>query len=108
MTKTSIELTEDAFEAIFPTIPNPINPNVGWPGDDGRGCLFETYGEQLAFVRRQNPRTVWTLVDGDDGNQLLASGDHLVNRVGYLVSAVPVPEGVAIQVPFAATEHDQD
>jgi hypothetical protein len=41
---------------------------------------------------------VWTLVDGDDGDQYLLSGFHFVNRIGYLVSTVAVPEGLDINV----------
>jgi hypothetical protein len=48
---------------------------------DGPGCLFETYAAELTFVRDQDPRTIWTLVEGDDGNQYVISGYHLVNRI---------------------------
>ncbi|MGO9468045.1 MAG: hypothetical protein ACLQVF_28260 [Isosphaeraceae bacterium] len=101
MTHTSIQLNQDTFAALFPLIPNHLNADAGWAQGNGRGCLFETYGDDLAFVRRQNPRTVWTLVDGGDEDYLL-SGYHHVNRVGYLVSAVPVPRGVAIRVRVPA------
>jgi hypothetical protein len=37
-------------------------------------------------------------VDGDDGDQYVVSGFHFVNRIGYLVSTVPAPEGVDILV----------
>ena len=49
-------------------------------------------------MRRQDPRTVWTLVDGDDGDQYLLSGYHIVNRFGYVLSIEPVPDGADIQV----------
>ena len=29
----------------------------------------------------QDPRRIWTLVDGDDGNMYIVDGYHLVNRV---------------------------
>jgi hypothetical protein len=98
MTDTIIELSEDAFDAQYTLRTNHLNPIAGWAYGEGAGCLFETYGEELAFVRRQDPRTVWTLIDGDDGDQYVLSGFHLVNRIGYLVSTVPIPEGAAIQV----------
>jgi hypothetical protein len=41
---------------------------------------------------------VWTLIDGDDGDLYVASGLHLVNRIGYLLSRDPVPEGTFVQV----------
>jgi hypothetical protein len=98
MTETFIELTEDEFDARFPLLPNHINPSAGWAIGEGGGCLFETYGEESEFVRRQDPLKVWTLVDGDDGDMYLISGLHFVNRVGYLLSTTPVPEDATIQV----------
>ena len=92
------KMTEDDFDKQYPLVTNHIDPNASWAFDDGPGCLFETYGEELDFVRAQNPRNIWTLVDGDDGNQYVISGYHLVNRIGYLISAVPFPEDADIEV----------
>ena len=93
-------MTEDEFDAQYPLITNHINPNASWAFGDGPGCLFETYGEELDFVRAQDPRTIWTLVDGDDDNQYVISGYHFVNRIGYLVSTIPFPEDAGIEVPI--------
>jgi hypothetical protein len=98
MTHTLIEITEDDFNTRYPLRTNHLNPHASWASGEAGGCLFETFGEELDFVRRQDPATVWTLVDGEDGDQYLLSGIHLVNRLGYLVSLTPVPEGVDIQV----------
>ncbi len=98
MTTDLIEITEEEFDATYPLKPNHLNPHAGWVYGETGGCLFETYGEELEFVRQQDPRTVWTLVDGDEGDQYLLSGFHFVNRFGYLLSTVPVPEGQDIQV----------
>ena len=93
-----LEITEDEFDERFPLLTNHLNPNASWGSGDEGGCLFETYGEELEFVRRQDPRTVWTLVDGGDDDQYLVSGFHFVNRIGYLISTMPVPEGADIEV----------
>jgi hypothetical protein len=98
MTHPLIEMTEDEFDAAYPLRRNHLNPHASWGFSDDGGCLFETYGEELAFVRQQDPRTVWTFVDGDDGDQYVVSGFHFVNRIGYLLSTVLVPEGVDIVV----------
>ena len=95
---TSLEITEDEFDTRYPLVINHLNPNASWIFGDGPGCLFETYGQELAFVSSQNPRTIRTLVDGDDGNQYVLSGCHLVNRIGYLISTVPFPEDADILV----------
>ena len=109
MSETLIELTEDEFDDRFPLVPNHINPSAGWAIGEGGGCLFETFGEEFAFIRRQDPLKVWTLVDGDDGDMYVVNGLHFVNRVGYLLSTVPVPENVAIQVhlPMARDDDNQ-
>ena len=98
MTHTLIELSEDEFDDRFPLLTNHLNGNASWVFTDSGGCLFETYGPELEFVRSQDDRLVWTFVDGDDGDQYLLSGFHFVNRIGYLISTVPIPEGTNFQV----------
>jgi hypothetical protein len=96
---THVEITEDEFDERFLLVSNHLNPNAGWScSDSGAGCLFETFGSELAFVRQQDPRTIWTLIDGEDGDLYLVSGYHFVNRIGYLVSSTMVPDGVFIEV----------
>lgn len=98
MTTASVAISEDAFDALFPLIENHIDPHATWCLGTGRGCLFGTTGEELAFVRSQPSNAVWTLVDGDDGCQYLISGACSVNRVGYVISTTLVPEGVTVEV----------
>ena len=98
MTDNYIELSEDEFDKQFPLVRNHLDPHASWVLGDGPGCLFGTYGEEIHFVRQQDPRTIWTLVDTDSDDQALISGFHFVNRFGYLISTVPVPEGVTIEV----------
>ncbi len=93
-----IEISEDEFDQRYPLVTNHLNPQASWAIGDGPGCLFETYGEEWEFVRRQDVRFVWTLIDGDDGDMYLVSGFHRVNRVGYLISRKSIPEGTSIQV----------
>jgi len=98
MTTTLIEMTEEDFDEQFPLLRNHLNPNASWGFDDEPGCLFETYGEELAFVREQDANRIWTFIDGDDGDCYVVSGYHHVNRIGYLVSMRPVPEDTDIEV----------
>jgi hypothetical protein len=107
MTDSFIELSEDEFDDLFPLIQNHLNTTASWAFGDGPGCLFETYGEELEFVRRQDPLKVWTLVDGDDGDLYVISGPHFVNRVGNLISTVPIAEDVTMQVHIEM-DHDED
>ena len=68
---------------------------------------FETYGEELDFVRAQDPRCIWTLVDGDDGNLYIVDGYHLVNRINYFVTEVPF-EGNFLEVPYYIYDEENE
>lgn len=103
-----IVLTEDEFDKQYPLVGNHLDPNAGWgTNEDGEGCMFETYGEEFAFVRKQDPATVWTWVD-DDERPLLLGGLHYVNRIGYLVSTKPRPPNTWVVVPLDPYSEDDD
>jgi hypothetical protein len=106
--QTFEKISEEQLDARYQFQPNHLNPNASWTYNDDPGCLFETFGEELEFVRGQNPRTIWTLVDSGDGDVYLESGYHHVNRIGYLLSTEPVPAGVQIQVLIPShTDEDE-
>lgn len=92
MSITLVEISEEEFHNQYPLLRNHLNP------EDGPGCYFETYGVELEFVHAQDPRTVWTFIEGDNGTLYYVSGYHVVNRIGYLISTNPVPEGTDIEV----------
>ncbi|MDX2147941.1 MAG: hypothetical protein SFZ23_10495 [Planctomycetota bacterium] len=98
MTNQTITLSEDAFDALFPLQANHLNPSAAWSNHEGRGCLFETYGEELDFVSAQDARRIWTLIESDTGQVRVVSGWRRVNRLGYLVSDVPLPSAVDVIV----------
>jgi hypothetical protein len=81
----------DAWEEKY----QPLKNHIDSDGFD----KFETYGAELEFVRAQDPRHIWTLVDGDDGNLYIVNGYHLVNRINYFVTEVPF-EGEFLEVPY--------
>jgi len=64
-------------------------------------------GEELDFVMAQDPRCIWTLVDGDDGNLYIVSGYHLVNRINYFVTEVPY-EGNGMDVPYYIFDEEEE
>jgi hypothetical protein len=107
MTETVFELTEEEFDSRFPLVSNHINPAATWAFADGPGCLFETSGPEFEFVRRYDPRKVWTLVDGDDGDMYVISGLHYVNRVGYLLSRDSVPGNTAVRVHLPMSDCEE-
>lgn len=44
-----------------------------------------------------NPDCIWTLLDVD-GEQVIASGRHFINREGYFITEHPVPTDTTIDV----------
>ena len=100
-----LTISEFEFDKQFLLLKNHLNLNATWAFGNAGGYLFETYGKELEFVRSQDPRMVWTFMDGDDG-QFVGSGFHFVNRVGYLISTVPVPDGLSIEVPIPSSDDD--
>ena len=87
----------EAWDAKYKPIENKLS-----------GCYkFETYGEELDFVRSQDPKCIWTLVDGDDGNLYISNGYHLVNRINYFVTAVPF-EGDYMDVPYFIYDEEEE
>lgn len=49
---------------------------------------FETYGQEQDFVLAQDPKYVWTEVDGDGGTYII-NGINFVNRIQYYVCEIP-------------------
>ena len=76
-------LTEEQFEEQFTLVENHLDDNASFDG-----AMFETYGEELEYVRMkaQNTRSVWTIVEGDDDTMYYSSGMRFVNRIGYLIT----------------------
>lgn len=91
----------DAWEEKYRPIKNHLNEDGFWENDK-----FETYGAELEFVRAQDPRCIWTLVEGDDGNMYIVDGFHLVNRLSYFVTEVPF-EGEFLEVPYFIFDEEE-
>jgi len=79
-----LTLHEDAFYAFFRPYRHKDASNDIWGG-----IGLETFGEDLELVKSLPVESVWTVVDGDDGNQWILTGIHTVNRICYLVTETP-------------------
>jgi hypothetical protein len=90
------------WEEKYRPIKNRLSGEELFPDDK-----FETYGGDLDFVRAQDPRCIWTLVDGDDGNLYIVDGYHLVNRINYFVTEVPF-EGEFLEVPYYIYDESEE
>jgi len=56
--------------------------------DDGDTLHYETYGEEVEYVKLQDNKHIWTEVDGDSGTYIVA-GWHFVNRINYYITNKP-------------------
>ena len=72
-------MTEDEFDARYTTVDNHITGK--W--------FFETYGEELDYIKSLDERYVWTYQDDDEGFPCYTAGYHFVNRIGYIVTKQP-------------------
>ena len=102
-TTTCTVLTEEAFDAKFPLLRNHLDDNASLDG-----VMFETYGDELAFVLQQNSNCIWTYMDNDNGRLCFSSGYHLVNRLGYVISTVPVEPRITYVVLLEDQDHEDE
>lgn len=99
MLTTFVNLTLAEFNARFPLTANVFRPTAH-ADDLFSACLFETFGEELAYIQLQHPRAIWTLIDNHEGDLFLNSGLRFVNRLGYLVSTRLAPPRTMFEVPL--------
>ena len=92
-----IEMDFDEWCDTYKPIVNHIDNNASFDNGEG-GLMFETYGEEVEFVKSQSPDKIWMYGDGDDGAGYLWNGWGFVNRIGYFITEVPCPPDTTIQV----------
>lgn len=98
-----VTISEDEFFETYKPIKN-TNEGRNGSWDD---CAFETYGEELEHVMafgKLHPLQVWTIFD----NNTIGSGYHLVNRMGYILTEIPIREGVMVEVTIDDESDDRE
>lgn len=76
---------EDVFYEYFRPFRHPSSHFDTWGG-----LGLETFGEDLEIVTSYAKNFVWTVVDGGEGSdQWITPGIQFVNRICYLLTAVP-------------------
>ena len=88
-----IEVDFDEWCETYKPIKNHIDTNASFDGE-----MFETYGDEVEFVKAQDENRIWMYGDGDDGGSYIWSGWGFVNRIGYFITEVPFPDNTTIQV----------
>lgn len=94
---TFIEMDFDEWCDKYKPIQNHIDPTASFDG-----AMFETYGDEVAFVKEQPEDRIWMYGDGDDGGSYLWNGWHFVNRIGYFITEVPCPPDTTIQIKVSS------
>ena len=94
---TFIEMDFDEWVDTYKPIPNNIVEDSSFDG-----TMFETYGDEVAFVKKADPAYIWMYGDGDDGGTYIWNGWHIVNRIGYFITEVPCPPDTTIQVKVSS------
>jgi hypothetical protein len=76
-------MKEEQFIEQYNPIKNHIDSEAGWGG-----TLFETFGEELEYVKTMaiSTKRVWTIIEGDQGNMFYVSGFRTVNRIGFVIT----------------------
>jgi hypothetical protein len=97
MPDTFIEMDFDEWCDVYKPIQNHIDTNASFDG-----AMFETYGDEVAFVKEQDGSYIWTYGDGDDGGSYVWNGWHFVNRIGYFITEVPCPADTTIQIKVSS------
>ena len=93
-----IEMDYDEWLKTYKPIYNHIEPNASFQDETGQGIMFETYGDEVLFVKSQDPAKIWTYGDGDDVGGYIWNGWSFINRIGYFITEVPCPENTTIQI----------
>lgn len=95
-------LSWEQFVDRFKPIKNPYTDS-----DAHDGTMFETFGKELEFVKKQPNEKVWTFLAEDDVTWI-SEGYHFVNRIGYFVTEVPAAPGAVYEIDFQRDEELED
>ena len=76
-----------SFEIFKETYKPQKNPFVQDSSYDG--YMFETYGIELAHVREQDNKNIWTIINCENEESWIIPGYHIVDRFGYILCNIP-------------------
>jgi len=89
-------ISEDKFESMFTMVKNHIDDNASLDG-----CMFETYGEESAFIHRmEDTKTVWTYLEDDKGLffQTGIVQRHYLGPIGYFITDKPYTKELKVRL----------
>lgn len=71
------------FEETYKPRKNPFVQDSSYDG-----CMFETYGVELAHVREQDNKNIWTIINCENEESWIIPGFHFVDRFGYFITEI--------------------
>ena len=74
-------ITYEQFEEQYKPIKNTLVEDSPY-----NGCMFGTYGAELAHVREQDIKNIWTLIDAENEETFIVPGYSYVDRLGYFIT----------------------
>jgi len=91
-------MSMEEWEKTFKPITNHLDDNASFQNEDDEGIMFETYDEELEFVKSQPVRNIWTYHHGEENSTFIVNGMGFINRLGYFVTELPCPPDTEIFV----------
>lgn len=77
-------ITFEIFEETYKPQKNPFVQDSSYDG-----CMFETYGVELAHVKEQDNKNIWTIINCENEEIWIIPGFHFVDRFGYFITEIP-------------------
>ncbi len=77
-------ITFEEFVEQYKPIKNTMVQDRPW--DE---LMFETFDEELDFVMNQQNKQIWTLITGENEEEYIIPGYHIVDRMGYFITELP-------------------
>ena len=105
MNSQLVKLTFEDWEQSFKPYSNHLDSEASFQDDNGVGIMFETYGDELDFIRSHDNKFIWTYIDTEDGGTAIVDGYHLVNRIGYFLTRVAKEDSMDYMVSVSDGEN---
>lgn len=79
-------ITFENFEETYKPIKNPFVQDSSYDG-----CMFETYGEEVEYVKSSefSDTQIWTIINCENEEMWIIPGYHFVNCFGYFITEIP-------------------
>jgi hypothetical protein len=93
-----LEMSMEEWEKTFKPINNHLDDNASFQNENDEGIMFETYGDEIEFVKSQPVNRIWTYHHGDENSSYISNGMGVINRLGYFITELPCPENTDVFV----------